>query len=57
MFVDVCKKVGLYVDCSRIAVEIYLECGRSICSQAYASNVTCMYTSIPGHIIDCSEFI
>ena len=27
------------------------------CSRAFASNVKCMYSSVPGHIVDCSEFI
>ena len=35
----------------------YVQCGRHICSGAYANNVKCMYTSAPGHIVDCSEFI
>ena len=25
--------------------------------RAYANNVKCMYTSVPGHIVDCSESI
>ena len=28
--------------------------GRHICSRAY---MKCMYTSAPGHIVDCIEFI
>ena len=28
-----------------------------ICSGAYANNVTYMYTSVSGHIIDCIEFV
>ena len=34
----------------------YLQCGRNICSDAYTSNVQCMYASA-SHIIDCTEFI
>ena len=42
-----------------IAVQwnIYEQCSRHICSGSYASNVKCMFTSVPGHIIDCSDFI
>ena len=36
--------------------DIYVQCGRDICSRAYASNVECMYTSVPGHIVH-SKFI
>ena len=32
--------------------EIYMQCGRHICSGAYASAVEYMYTSAPGQIID-----
>ena len=31
--------------------------GRCICFGASVSNVKCMYTSVPGHIVDCSEFM
>ena len=31
--------------------------GRHICSWLYVSNVKCLYTSAPGHTVDCSEFI
>ena len=34
-----------------------LQHGRHICSGAYANNVECMYTSVPGHTIDYSRFI
>ena len=34
-----------------------MQCGRPISSGAYANNVLCMYTSAPGHIIDCTELI
>ena len=30
---------------------IYVQCGSDSCSGAYASNVTCMYTSTPGHTV------
>ena len=33
---------------------MYEQCDRHICSRAYVSNV-CIYTSAPGHIIDCIE--
>ena len=36
---------------------IYVQCGRHICSGAYVSNVKCMYTTSSGHIVDCSEYI
>ena len=36
---------------------IYVQCGRHICSGPYASKVECMYTSASGHIVDCSELI
>ena len=28
-----------------------------VCSGAYANNVKCMYTRVPGHIFDSSEVI
>ena len=37
--------------------DIYVQCGRHISSGAYASNVECLYSSAPGHIVDCIEFI
>ena len=36
---------------------IYLDCGRFICLGLHGRNVKCMYTSSPGHIIDCIKFI
>ena len=36
---------------------ISVQCGRHIQSGEYVSNVKYMYTSAPGHIIDCIEFI
>ena len=36
---------------------MYVLSGRYICSGPYAKNVKCMYISIPGLIVDCSEFI
>ena len=30
----------------------YLQCGRHICSGAFASNVKCMYSSAFGHTVD-----
>ena len=32
-------------------------CDRPICSGAYANNVRLMYTSVAGHIVDCSEIL
>ena len=45
--------------CSSVAVQWdkYIQCDRHICSGEYASDVKCMYTSVPGLIMDCSEFI
>ena len=36
---------------------IYVQCGMHICAGAYANIVKCMYSSVPGHIVDCIEFI
>ena len=36
--------------------DIYVQCGRYICSGVHAKNVKFMYTSAFGHIIDCSKF-
>ena len=36
---------------------VYVQCGRHICSGAYIVNVECMYTSAPGHTFDCIEII
>ena len=48
---------GLCVDYKAVQFNIYEECGRVICSQAYANSVKRMYTSASGHTVDCSEFI
>ena len=37
--------------------DIAVQCDRHICSGAYDSNMECMSTSVPGHIVHCSEFI
>ena len=37
--------------------DIHMQYGRYNCSEAYVSNVECVHTSVPGHIVDCSEFI
>ena len=37
--------------------DIYMQYGRNICSEAHASHVKCMYTSVPSHIIDNDEFM
>ena len=36
---------------------IYMQCGMQFSSGTYASNVKYMYTSAPGYIVDCSEFV
>ena len=43
---------SLYVDDIVVQWDKYVQCGRHICSGAYASNVKCMYTSAPGHTAD-----
>ena len=35
----------------------YVQYAMQICSGTYTNNVESMYTSVPGHIVDCSEFI
>ena len=35
----------------------HMQCGRHICSEAYASNVGCMHAMGHGHIVDCIEFV
>ena len=48
---------GLYVDYNRSAVgHIYAMC-QAYLFRAYASNVKVMYTTAPGHIVDCIKFI
>ena len=48
---------NLYVDHSSSAMgHICCDVG-GICSGAYASNVKCMYISLPDHIADCIGFI
>ena len=37
--------------------DILVQCGRPTCKGAYGSNVKCMYTSVPGHIINCNGLI
>ena len=47
-------------DCVRVSISvrnIYVHCGRCICSGAISNNVKCMYTSVSGHIVDSFEFI
>ena len=34
-----------------------MQYGRLICSGTYVINVKCMYTSVPGHIVDWIEFV
>ena len=43
--------------CNDLIWDIYMQCGRHFCLWACISNVKCMYTSVPGHIVDSSEFI
>ena len=35
---------------------MHVQSDRHISSGGYSNNVKCMYTSVPGHIVDCSEF-
>ena len=48
---------SIYVDCSRSAVGHTCAIWQAYLLGAYSSNVKCMYTGAPGHIIDCSGFI
>ena len=51
--VDVCSNVGSI--CNIIVYmhwNLYVQCGKLICSGSYVSSVKCMYASTPGHIID-----
>ena len=43
--------------CTTVEVQwnIYVQCVRHICSEAYAINVKCMHTSAFGNIIYCNE--
>ena len=34
-----------------------MRCGRHICLRAYANNVESMHICVPGHIVECTEFI
>ena len=34
-----------------------MQCDRNRYSGAYVNNVKCMYISVPGHIVNCIEFI
>ena len=38
----------------KVQRDIYLQYGRHIYSEAYASNMKCMYINVTGHIVDCS---
>ena len=40
-----------------VQFDIYVQYNSDICSGAYTSNVKCMYSSAPGHIVDCIGFI
>ena len=46
-----------YLGYSKNAVEHTCAHGKYICSGTYASNVECVYSSAPGCIVDCSEFM
>ena len=37
--------------------DIHMQCGGHICSEEYAKNVKCIYTSACGDTVDYSEFI
>ena len=37
--------------------DMCVQCGRHICSGAYANNVKCMCSSVHGHVVDCGEVI
>ena len=57
-FLLICVAIlDLYLHYSSSAVDMYVQCGRYICSWAYASNVKYMYTRVPGHTVDCSELL
>ena len=52
LFSSTCAVIlGLYVDYSSSAVGIPVQCGRNICSGAYANNVKCMYISAHGKLL------
>ena len=57
------SKLQFLVTCICINVEstvqwdMYVQCGKHICSGVYANNVKCMYTSASGHVFECTEFI
>ena len=34
-----------------------MQCGRHICPGAFTNNVKYMYSSVPGHTLDCTELI
>ena len=48
---------GLYVDYIGMHWDMYMQCGRHICSGIYVNNVKSRYANGPGHIIDYIEFI
>ena len=48
---------GLYVDYSSSDMGHIHTVWQAYLFRLYANNVKCVYTSIPGHIVDCSEFI
>ena len=41
----------------KVQWDIYVQSGRHICSGDYANSVKSMFTSVPGHMFDSSEFI
>ena len=49
--------LGLCGSTVDLQVDRPVQCGRHICSEAYANNEKYMYTSVSDHIVDCSEFI
>ena len=49
--------LGLYVDNHITIVGHICQVWRYICSGEYANNVKCMYNSVLGHTLSCSNFI
>ena len=49
--------LALYIDHSSSAVKHTCALWQAYLVRAYASNMKCMYTNIPGKIVDCSDFI
>ena len=58
-FLFISYMCSLYVEYSISAVGQICAMWQTYLFRAYVNNVkcTCMYTSAPGHTVDCSEFI